>query len=172
MLPIDEITKDLEDLKASGWIERELLSDQEEGEVPLGTITPRAQQLMTLSVDYQRRCDLGLHTALYEAGTKAERKQLEAQARRYKALAEMVRNLAWIEAHDSVEGGWNADVTQIRKGWVMISGKEEPGIEILGSIPVTLETVKHVQGLIKKMVQAREAGAPEDELLKEKRKVQ
>lgn len=119
-----------------------------EGEEPLGVIEdPLTRRIWALGLEYQRRAQLAHHAANFDAADKEQRRAMQNDYRRWDALSDLTRELAWLEMRNRIGAkAWEAEGFGLRAGFVLVACKPEQPKAQTFEIPLPAMLAKMLMG--------------------------
>lgn len=127
MTVLEQITTDLAAItddavtKIAGY-----LQPIEKDDKPLGlVVSAHVHRLWALAVDYQRESMRLAYDVNYNTDNPADRPPIRQRARYLDTLADVVRDMAWLEMRQEVgESAWGESVG-LREGFMLVATKED-----------------------------------------------
>lgn len=115
------------------------LDQRARGETPLGTLHNRdAIGLHTLSHMYVGRALLKSHEAHFQTHDEEQEKLALEEVARFKAMAELARELFWLQAKTDIGGSaWTSGSIGVRADWIIVSCQDataNPLARLLGGL--------------------------------------
>jgi len=140
----------------------------EESDEVLVEVPPSIRALYALQYEYVRRSKLAIHAVQFDITDPIAKAAVEAKARRYIVIAEVIQNIAWAEAREAAGmKAWTVGHLALRKDWFLVScqkskSDEDDSQELRGfTIPIPAGALDLVRTIFQRLGTAEEPEKPE-----------